>query len=382
MSFELLQQDGQTQARRGRLATSRGVIETPVFMPVGTVATVKGMRPEELKAMGAQLILANTYHLYLRPGHGSIRDLGGLHAFMNWPGPILTDSGGYQVFSLAKMCRLKEEGVEFQSHLDGSSHRLTPELAVQIQEALGSDIMMVLDECLPYPSEKSAAAGSMQLTLRWAERCLRAKGAESGALFGIVQGSVFPDLRRECVEQLVPMQVAAAEGPRTFDGFALGGLAVGEPMELAYELTAATAPLLPPDKPRYLMGVGFPQDLVRCIASGIDMFDCVVPTRCARHGTLFTSRGRLNIKGAEFTNDRSPIEEDCLCYTCRNYSRAYLRHLSLSKEILSAILNTIHNLHYFLNLLGQARLAIQEGDYAGFQRRFFERYQIGEDREP
>lgn len=377
MAFELLKQDVETRARAGKFETAHGAFETPVFMPVGTVGTVKAMRTEELAAMGASILLGNTYHLYLRPGHRVIEKLGGLQRFMNWPGPILTDSGGYQVFSLAKMCRLKEEGVEFQSHLDGSTHLLTPELAIEIQEALGSDIMMVLDECLPYPSEPAVVRQSMDLTLRWAQRCLRAKHREDASLFGIVQGGVFPDLRVECADRLLEVEAVNSTVAR-FDGFAIGGLAVGEPMDLAYEIAARTAARLPEARPRYLMGVGFPQDIVTCIGLGIDMFDCVVPTRCARHGTLFTSQGRINIRGAEHSEDPGPIEQDCRCYTCLNYSRAYLRHLSLSKEILSAILNTIHNLHYFLNLLGEARLAVRAGHFAAFQKKFFEKFQIGE----
>jgi len=375
MSFELLQKDPNTLARLGRYSTPHGAFDTPVFMPVGTVGTVKAMRPDELKTLGAQIILGNTYHLYLRPGHEVIRELGGLHRFMNWPGPILTDSGGYQVFSLSLMCRLKEEGVEFQSHLDGSKHLLSPELAIEIQEALGSDIMMVLDECLPYPSELESARRSMDLTLRWAERCLQARKSEN-SLFCIVQGGSYPELRRECAQRLIELDQKYPS--QNFQGFALGGLSVGEPMPLAYELVSHTTPILPEGKPRYLMGVGMPEDIVTCIGLGIDMFDCVVPTRAARHGTLFTTSGRCNIKAAEFTRDSRPIDENCACYTCQNFSRAYLRHLSLSKEILSAILNTIHNLHYFLNLLGQARRAIAEGDYAAFQKRFFEKIQTGD----
>lgn len=350
-------------------------------MPVGTQATVKAMRPEELQKLGASVILGNTYHLYLRPGHEVIRELGGLHRFMNWPGPILTDSGGYQVFSLARMCKIKEEGVRFQSHLDGSSHLLSPELAIEIQEALGSDIHMVLDECLPYPSEKEAAAKSMDLTLRWARRCLVAKTSPASALFGIVQGGVYPDLRKECAERLRAIEVRAEDNPgnpRHFDGYALGGLSVGEPMELAYEIVGETNPGLPEDKPRYLMGVGMPQDIITCIGLGIDMFDCVVPTRCARHGLLFTPQGRLYVKRQEFTRDPRPVDENCPCYTCQNYSRAYLRHLSLSKEILSAILNTIHNLQYFFSLLGEARLAIQNGQFAEFQKRFFQKLEASD----
>jgi len=380
MAFQLLQKDPETRARLGRYSTSHGEIETPVFMPVGTQATVKAMRPDELKAMGASILLGNTYHLFLRPGHQVIKDLGGLHRFMHWEGPILTDSGGYQVFSLAKMCKLSEAGVQFQSHLDGSSHLLSPELAIEIQEALGSDIMMVLDECLPYPSEKAAVAKSLGLTVRWAERCLAAKRRGDSSLFAIVQGGVFPDLRKECAERLLELETRPLPNgeQRAFDGLAVGGLSVGEPMELAYETVAALESTLPEARPRYLMGVGMPQDIVTCIGLGIDMFDCVVPTRSARHGLLFTPQGRLYIKRAEFLRDSRPIDEKCTCYTCRNFSRAYLRHLSLSKEVLSAVLNTIHNLHYFLNLLTQARLAIRDGKYAEFQRHFFSKTQIGE----
>ncbi|MFO1463453.1 MAG: tRNA guanosine(34) transglycosylase Tgt [bacterium] len=382
MAFELLKKDATTRARLGRYRTAHGVIETPVFMPVGTQATVKAMRPEELKEMGASIILGNTYHLFLRPGHRVIEELGGLHRFMHWEGPILTDSGGYQVFSLAKMCKLSEAGVKFQSHLDGASHLLSPELAIEIQEALGSDIMMVLDECLPYPAERDQVEASLGLTLRWARRCLEAKRRPDNSLFAIVQGGVYADLRRACAERLLEAeaQPLATGETRAFDGLAIGGLSVGEPMELAYEVVDGLEPALPAGRPRYLMGVGMPQDLVTCIGLGIDMFDCVVPTRSARHGLLFTPKGRLYIKRAEFLRDSRPIDENCACYTCRNYSRAYLRHLSLSKEVLSAVLNTIHNLHYFLNLLTQARLAIRKGEYAEFQRQFFSEYQMGESR--
>ena len=384
MAFTLLQKDSGTQARLGRYETAHGVIETPVFMPVGTQATVKAMRPEELRAMGASIILGNTYHLFLRPGHRIIEELGGLHRFMNWEGPILTDSGGYQVFSLAKMCKLSDAGVRFQSHLDGATHLLSPELAVEIQEALGSDIMMVLDECLPYPSERETVAQSLGLTVDWARRCLEAKRREDNSLFAIVQGGVYPELRAECAERLLALEDKpdALGRRRSFDGIAVGGLSVGEPMELAYGIVENLAPRLPAERPRYLMGVGMPEDIVTCIGLGIDMFDCVVPTRSARHGLLFTPQGRLYIKRAEFLRDSRPIDESCGCYTCKNYSRAYLRHLSLSKEVLSAVLNTIHNLHYFLNLLTQARLAIRAGDYAGFQRRFFSVLQTGEARVP
>lgn len=380
MAFSLLQKDPGTQARLGRYETAHGAFDTPVFMPVGTQATVKAMRPEELKAMGASIILGNTYHLFLRPGHRVIEELGGLHRFMNWDGPILTDSGGYQVFSLAKMCKLSEAGVRFQSHLDGASHLLSPELAIEIQEALGSDIMMVLDECLPYPSERDVVAKSLGLTVDWAWRCLEAKRRSDNSLFAIVQGGVYPELRLECAERLLELESrTSSDGRRlSFDGIAVGGLSVGEPMELAYDIVGRLAPKLPEDRPRYLMGVGMPEDMVTCIGLGIDMFDCVVPTRSARHGLLFTPQGRLYIKRAEFHRDPRPIDESCACYTCKNYSRAYLRHLSLSKEVLSAVLNTIHNLHYFLNLLTQARLAIRAGEYAEFQRKFFKDLQTGE----
>ncbi len=379
MPFEVLSKDTETLARRGRLTTAHGEIDTPVFMPVGTQATVKAMRPEELKEMGTAILLANTYHLLLRPGPEVIKELGGLHRFMNWPGPILTDSGGYQVFSLAKLRRLKEEGVWFQSHLDGKEHLLSPEFAIEIQEALGSDVMMVLDECLPYPSERLRVAESMELTLRWARRSLIAKKKPELQLFAIVQGGTFVDLRQECLERLLEIRgESAGDEGDIFAGYALGGLSVGEPMELCYEMTERTAPGFPLHKPRYLMGVGMPEDLVKCIGYGIDMFDSVVPTRCARHGLVFTPQGRMYLRRSEFTKDPRPIMEDCLCYTCKNYSRAYLRHLSLSREILSAILNTLHNLHYYMNLLGQARLAIQAGEYQRFQKNFFSKLQKGD----
>jgi queuine tRNA-ribosyltransferase len=379
VSFQLIQEDKKTQARCGRYQTAHGVFETPVFMPVGTHATVKAMRPEDLAQLGARVILGNTYHLFLRPGHRVIEELGGLHRFMNWPGPILTDSGGYQIFSLAKRCKVQEDGVEFQSHLDGSRHMLTPELAVEVQEALGSDIMMVLDECLPYPSEKSEVARSIAMTTRWARRSLLAKKKNNGSLFAIVQGGMFHELRRESAERILEIrgEDATSGQDSPFDGFAIGGVSVGEPMDLGYEVVHELAPRLPKDKPRYLMGIGLPEDIITCIGYGVDMFDCVFPTRAARHGLLFTPRGRLYIRRGEFARDGRPIQENCPCYTCRHYSRAYLRHLSLSKEILSAILNTIHNLHYFLNLLGQARLAIQGGKFLNFQKEFFNQLQTG-----
>lgn len=372
MSFELRQTDPQTKARLGHYTTAHGSFETPIFMPVGTQATVKAMRPEELKSLGAQIILGNTYHLFLRPGHQQVKQLGGLHKMMNWSGPILTDSGGYQVFSLAKRCKVKEDGVEFQSHLDGAKHFLTPQLAIEIQEALGSDIMMVLDECLPYPSERRAIEKSLDRTVAWAAACQQARTRTDNSLFAIVQGGMEHDLRLQCAKRLLELQ---NNGQRPFEGFAIGGISVGEPMELGYEVMEQLAPHLPEDLPRYAMGIGMPEDIITSIGFGVDMFDCVVPTRSARHGLLFTPEGRLYIRQARYELDEAPIQADCPCYTCQNYSRAYLRHLSLAKEILSAILNTIHNLHYFLDLLGQARRALAAGQYLDFQREFFRRYQ-------
>ncbi|MCP5467992.1 MAG: tRNA guanosine(34) transglycosylase Tgt [Deltaproteobacteria bacterium] len=375
-NFQILHQDQQTQARCGVYKTHHGEFKTPVFMPVGTQATVKSMQPEQLKQLGAQIILSNTYHLYLRPGHQLIKKLGGLHNFMNWQGPILTDSGGYQVFSLAKMQKVTQEGVKFQSHLDGSYHLLTPELAIEVQEALGSDIMMVLDECLPYPSEKNATLKSMEITLNWEERCLQARTRQDCDLFAIVQGGMYTDLRKICTQRLLEIHEKGTQNSLSkFQGFAVGGVSVGEPIELGYEMVACVTPLLPKELPRYVMGVGYPEDIITCIGYGVDMFDCVIPTRCARHGLLFTPQGKLYIRRAEFSEDSKPIDEKCSCYTCQNYSRAYLRHLSLSKEILSAILNTIHNLHYYFNLLEQARLAIIEQRFSEFKKSFFSLYQ-------
>ncbi|MBL7684480.1 MAG: tRNA guanosine(34) transglycosylase Tgt [Deltaproteobacteria bacterium] len=370
--FKLIQKDPNSHARRGEIRTAHGVIQTPVFMPVGTQATVKAIRSDQLlDELQAPIILGNTYHLYLRPGHKLIEKLGGLHSFMKWPRPILTDSGGYQVFSLAKLRKLKPDGVEFQSHIDGSRHFLTPQLAIEIQESLGSDIMMVLDECLGYPATEQQAIQSMDLTLDWAERCLRARQKDS-ALFAIVQGGMYRPLRKECALRLQEISAKLeSEGIRPFDGYAVGGLSVGEPMELAYDLVGYCAEFLPQDKPRYMMGVGLPEDIVESVDRGVDMFDCVIPTRNARNGMLFTSEGFIYIRNATYTEDPRPIEENCQCYTCRNFSRAYLRHLSHAKEILSAILNSIHNLHYYLNLLVDIRLAISEGRYSQFKKDFF-----------
>ncbi len=362
-SYTLLSQSSRCAARAGEIRTLHGTIQTPVFMPVGTQATVKGMTPENLLAIGAQIILANTYHLFLRPGHTLIQQFGGLHKFMNWDGPILTDSGGFQIYSLKELARITEEGATFKSHLDGSTLFLSPEDAVSVQEALGSDIMMCLDTCIPYPASREEASNATALTARWAERCRKAQRPTGQLLFGIVQGGMYPDLRARSVEDMTSIG---------FDGYALGGLSVGEPSEVMYEMTAQTAALLPYEFPKYVMGVGTPEDLVECVFRGVDMFDCVMPTRNARNGMLFTSRGRLVIKNACYYNDPLPADENCGCYTCRNYSRAYLRHLYMAKEILASLLNTIHNLHYFVNLMKQMRMAISADRFEEFRREFYE----------
>ena len=349
--FTILQQDKDTSARLGRLLTAHGEVETPCFMPVGTQGTVKAMLPRDLREIGCQILLGNTYHLYLRPGHEVIRRLGGLHSFMGWNGPILTDSGGYQVFSLGATRKISAAGVNFQSHLDGANHLLTPEKSIEIQQALGSDVAMVLDECISGDAPREYVQVSTERTIRWAERCLRAQSASPQQLmFGIVQGGVFEDLRRWCVDALVSMP---------FDGFAVGGLGVGEGEEQLYKIGAFTAKLLPHDRPRYLMGVGRPQDIIRAVRAGFDMFDCVIPTRNARNGTLYTFKGKLNIKRAEFAEDRRPVEEHCGCYACQNFSRAYLRHLYMAGEILSAQLNTLHNLYFYHRLMDKCREAIR-----------------------
>ena len=349
--FEILKTDGATGARLGKVHTAHGVFHTPAFIPVGTQGTVKALTPEDLREMGTEIILSNTYHLYLRPGHERIRELGGLHRFMHWDYPLLTDSGGFQVFSLNDLVKISEEGVQFQSHLDGSRHEITPEKAVEIQEALGADIIMCLDECTPYPAGHAEAEHSMDLTLSWSQRCRDSSRRDDQALFGIVQGGIYPDLRKRCVEAL---------GRMGFDGYALGGLSVGESKETMHEVVSQTAPLLPLDQPRYLMGVGTPLDMARAVLEGVDMFDCVLPTRNARNGMLFTRGGKLVIKNARFADDDSPIEPGCSCYTCRHYSRAYLRHLYLAQEILAMRLNTVHNLHFYLNFMEQIRQAIAE----------------------
>ncbi|MBI5560860.1 MAG: tRNA guanosine(34) transglycosylase Tgt [Deltaproteobacteria bacterium] len=363
-SFELIKTD-PIGARRGKLTTPHGVVETPVFMPVGTQATVKAMTPEELTSIGVKIILSNTYHLYLRPGHEVIRKLGGLHSFMNWNGPILTDSGGFQVYSLAPLRKISEEGVTFASHLDGTRHFLSPEKAMEVQESLGADIIMPLDDCTPYPCERGLAKESMELTIGWELRSKAARKQSNQALFGIVQGGMYADLRKECAGRLVETG---------FDGYAIGGVSVGEEKPLMYETVESTTPHLPEDKPRYLMGVGTPEDMVFSVEKGIDMFDCVLPTRSARNGTLFTSDGKLVIKNRIYAGDPSPVDASCGCYTCANYSRAYLRHLYMSNEILAARLNTLHNLHYYMTLMRGMRDAIEAGSFEGFKKGFLLRF--------
>lgn len=361
MTFAVLARDGT--ARQGRLTTPHGVVDTPAFMPVGTQGTVKSLTPADLREVGAQIVLANTYHLLLRPGHRLIRDLGGLHRFMAWDGPILTDSGGYQVWSLAALRALGEEGVRFRSHLDGGAeHLLTPELAVEVQHALGADVLHPLDECLPYPASREEAQASLERTVRWARRAraAHAQGAVPGqACFGIVQGGMYADLRRAAVE------ATCALG---FDGYALGGFAVGEPRGLMVELVAATAEALPWAAPRYLMGVGRPTDLVDAVAGGVDLFDCVLPTRHARTGQVFTSRGPLVVKHAAFARDGGPLDEQCPCYACRHVSRAYLRHLFLARELTVYRLLTLHNLTYYLGLMAEIRAAIRVGAFEALRR--------------
>ena len=359
--FEVLKKDIQTGARLGRIMTSHGEVQTPVFMPVGTQGTVKALLPETLSELGVEMILGNTYHLYLRPGHQLIRDLGGLHHFMHWDKPILTDSGGFQVYSLGALRKINEAGVLFQSHIDGSRHFISPEIAVSIQEALGSDIMMCLDECTPYPVTLREAEKSLDLTLQWAVRSKKAAKNSEQALFGIVQGGMYPDLRKKSVEKLVEIN---------FDGYALGGLSVGEPKEIMMNTVVNINPLLPFDKPRYLMGVGLPEDIVACVDHGVDLFDCVIPTRSARNGLLFTNHEKVVIKHARYRDDPLPVDRLCDCYTCRNYSRAYLRHLFMAKEILAMVLNTIHNIRFYMRLMERIREAIREDRYLEFKEKF------------
>lgn len=360
---------GRTRARAGVLETAHGPVKTPAFMPVGTRATVKAMAPFELKAIGAQIILSNTYHLYLRPGPEIIAEAGGLHRFMGWDRPILTDSGGFQVFSLSDLRKVTDEGVHFQSHIDGSKHFLTPELAVKIQEQLGSDIAMCFDECVPYPCSEKESANAVDRTVDWAKRCRAVHKREDQLLFGIVQGSVFADQRRRCAESLAEMN---------FSGYGIGGLSVGEPHENMYEILDETIPVLPPEKPRYLMGVGYPPNLIEGVARGVDMFDCVLPTRLGRNGTVFTWKGRMNIKNRIYERDFSPIDPECSCYACRTASRAYIRHLYRSGEILASRLCTWHNLHFLQKLMELMREAIFKGQFESLRREFHENFRDGE----
>lgn len=364
--FELIKESKECKARLGKIYTNHGEIETPIFMPVGTKATVKAMTPDEMKDLEAQIILGNTYHLYLRPGDELIKEAGGLHKFMNWDGPILTDSGGFQVFSLGSLRKIKEEGVEFRSHIDGSKHFISPEKSIEIQNNLGSDIIMCFDECVSYPATYEYAKSSMERTTRWAKRCKEYhQDWDNQALFGIVQGSMFEDLRKESAKQITDLD---------FPGYAIGGLSVGEPRNLMCEVMDYTVPLLHKDKPRYLMGVGSPDYLFEAVERGIDMADCVLPTRMARHGAFLTSKGQLTIKNAKYKKDFTPIDENCDCYTCRNYSKAYIRHLFNEKEILGARLASIHNLFFLINLMKSIRISIKEDNFINFKKEFYENY--------
>lgn len=365
LNFKVLQMDGK--ARRGRLQTTHQTVETPVFMPVGTQATVKTLTPEDLQEMGVQIILSNTYHLYLRPGAELIERAGGLHRFMNWPGSILTDSGGFQVFSLSKLRQISDEGVYFNSHIDGSRHFLTPEKVMEIEISLGADIAMCFDECPPYPCTYQEASRAVERTSQWARRCQAAHHQEGQALFGIVQGSVFPELRRQSARELVNLN---------FPGYAIGGVSVGEPKEEMYRAVEITAPLLPDDKPRYLMGVGEPEDLLEGVARGIDMFDCVLPTRLARHGTAYTHQGKITLRNATYAEDFSPVDEECPCYVCQNYSRAYIRHLIKAGEILALRLLSYHNVYFLAKLMENIRSAIEKGQFTDFYQKFYQQYKF------
>jgi len=387
--FELLAQDRESKARHGRLTTAHGAIETPAFMPVGTQGSVKAVSPRELRELNAPIVLGNTYHLFVRPGIEVIKHLGGLHKFMNWDRPILTDSGGYQIFSLAKLRKISEEGVQFQNHVDGTPAFMSPEIAMEIQAALGSEIAMVLDECPPWPCEYDYAAKSAEMTTRWAKRCKEAVGAAvSGAnqdkaaetadtaeeqprqlVFGIVQGATFEELRQRSAQAIVDLDL---------DGYAIGGVSVGEPEEEMIRAVESSEPFLPSDKPRYAMGLGTPPQLLEMIARGMDMFDCVLPTRLARNGTAFTSTGTLNLKNAEFARDKRPIEDNCDCASCREFSRGYIRHLIKAEEILGLRLITLHNLHFYLDLMRQARDKIDKGTFDEFRREFVSNYETRE----
>jgi queuine tRNA-ribosyltransferase len=362
LDFKITHKDGLTSARCGIIETVRGNIETPVFMPVGTQGTVKALTPEDLTDAGAQIILSNTYHLYLRPGHETVKKLGGIQRFMNWDRPVLTDSGGYQVYSLAKLRKITEDGVTFQSHIDGSSHFLGPKESMSIQRALGSDIVMAFDECTPWPAEYRYVENSVRLTTRWAETCLNEELEKGQNLFGIVQGGMYSDLRERSAKELVKLD---------FPGYALGGLSVGEDKETREKVIADTIRFLPEERPRYLMGVGKPEDILEAVILGVDMFDCVMPTRNARNGSLFIDGGRIVIKNAEYREDSSPVDENCGCYTCRNYSRAYLRHLFMAEELLAYRLNTIHNIYYYIHFMERIKNAIKDNKILEFQTEFY-----------
>lgn len=368
MQFDLLNTDGN--ARRGRIQLPRGTIETPIFMPVGTVGSVKGLAPRDLTELQAHIILGNTFHLYLRPGLDIIRDHGGLHEFMRWDKPILTDSGGFQVFSLAEKRKITEDGVTFSSPINGSKVFLSPEVSMEIQTVLNSDIVMIFDECTPYPATKNQVKTSMEMSLRWAQRSKTAFAElnNPNALFGIVQGGMHADLRQISADALIDMD---------FHGYAIGGLAVGEPFDVRNDMTETIAPMLPTDKPRYLMGVGKPQDLVESVKRGVDMFDCVMPTRNARNGSLWTNFGELKIRNARYKRDLKPLDETCSCYTCANFSRSYLHHLDKTREILGAQLNTIHNVHYYLTLMQEMRDAIADNAFDNFYQNFYAKREIG-----
>jgi len=363
LEFRISHRCPTTRARVGEIATPHGTFDTPAFMPVGTQGSVKSLAPEDLEDAGARIILANTYHLYLRPGHGLIKRLGGLHRFMSWSGSILTDSGGFQVYSLAGLRKISEEGVTFQSHLDGSRHFIGPEEAIEIQESLGADIIMAFDECAPYPSDYDYVLNSVKLTSLWARRCVEKKKNESQALFGIIQGGMYDDLREMSARDLTGMD---------FDGYAIGGLSVGEDKQTRDRVIKNTRDFIPDDKPVYLMGVGAPEDLVEAVMLGVDMFDCVMPTRNARNGTLFTATGRVNIKNVRYADDEGPVEKGCRCYTCCRFSRAYLRHLFMARELLAYRLNTIHNIYYYIHLMEEMRQAIEEDRFDNYHHYFYE----------
>ncbi len=370
ITYELLHIDKNSGARRGVVHTPHGDIQTPIFMPVGTLATVKAMSPEELKEdVKAQIILANTYHLYLRPGHELVKEAGGLHKFMNWDRPILTDSGGFQVFSLSGLRKITEEGVIFNSHLDGSKHIFTPEKVMEIEEALGADIIMAFDECCPYPSDYEYTKKSMERTTRWAIRCKEAHKTENQGLFGIIQGGFYKDLREKSAEDLIKLD---------FPGYAIGGISVGEPKEEFLDILRFTTPLMPENKPRYLMGVGTPDYLIESALSGIDMCDCVLPTRLARHGTAMTSKGKLVIRNQNYARDWNKLDEECDCYTCKNYTRAYLRHLIKTNEILGMRLLSLHNLRFLTKLMERVRIEIEHDNLLAFREEFYKKYGYNE----